>query len=255
MSRAIVVQHSAGDGPGWLGEWLPAAGVHLEVIRAYAGEPLPSRVDADALVVLGGEMSAYDDEVAPWLPATRALLRAAVEDQTPTLAICLGAQLLARATGGMVQVGAAPGPEIGVCDVRRLPTAADDPLLGALAPAVPAFQWHFDGVVELPRGAVPLLESTAYRHQAFRLGERVWGVQWHPEVTLSMATSWARQSSGDLRRLGRDPAELLWHVAESQPALAATWQPVAARFAAIGAGGTEGDSAPRLRSRPRRKRP
>ena len=82
----------------------------------YLGNRVPPSVEGDALIVLGGPMDAYDDEVAPWLPSVRELLLSAIDDGVPTIGICLGAQLLAVAAGGKVERGAA-GPEIGLGEV------------------------------------------------------------------------------------------------------------------------------------------
>src|SRR3954454_13206308 len=127
MARALVVQHTAQEGLGNLLEWLPDAGLDVHPIHPYLGHRVPPSVEGDALVVLGGPMGCMDDDVAGWLPAVRTLLRTAVDDGVPTLGICLGAQLLAAATGGYVARGAA-GPELGIGSV----TVADsDDLLVA----------------------------------------------------------------------------------------------------------------------------
>lgn len=235
-ARAVVVQVAASDPPGALGEWLPAAGLGLDVIRPYDGDPVPRTVDGAALVVLGGEMSAYDDERAPWLPAVRDLLRAAVSDGVPTLGICLGAQLMAAACGGRVQVGDPAGPEIGVCSVTLAPAAGEDPLLRGLPTVVPAVQWHFDGVAQPPPGAIVLAASPSYAHQAFRLGAHAWALQWHPEVTPEMMRSWAAADDGVLAELGLRGRDVVAAVSTRQPELTATWESVVARFAGLAIG-------------------
>lgn len=229
--RATVVQVAASDPPGWLEEWLPAAGLSLDVLRPYDGDPLPRALPGGALIVLGGEMSAYDDVRAPWLPAIRDLLRSAVRDGVPTLGICLGAQLMALACGGRVRVGDPAGPEIGVCEVTLTAAAQTDPLLAGLPRVVPAVQWHFDGVVSPPADAVVLASSPAYPHQAFRLGAGAWALQWHPEVTGPMIDAWAASDDGEMARLGIRGADVAAGVAARQPELVRTWQRVASRFA------------------------
>src|SRR5438445_4383917 len=112
MARALVVQHTAGEGLGNLLAWLPAVGLDVHPIHPYLGHRVPPSVEGDALIVLGGPMGAYDDDVAPWLPSVRSLLNTAVDDGVPTLGICLGAQLLAAARGGRV-VRCDAGPEMG----------------------------------------------------------------------------------------------------------------------------------------------
>src|SRR5581483_7883037 len=119
------------------------AGVGLDVVD---GAELPSELAGFAgIVVLGGPMSATDDARAPWLPQVRDLLRRAVGDEVPTLAICLGAQLLAVAHGG--RVGPNPdGPELGAQLIAKRAAAATDPLFGPLPITPGVIQWHYDAV-------------------------------------------------------------------------------------------------------------
>lgn len=235
-ARGLVVQHTATEGPGWLGEWLPAAGLELDVVRPYAGEPLPAAVDVGALVVLGGPMGANDDHVAPWLPHTRALLREAVATGLPVLGVCLGGQLLAAACGGRVERGPA-GPELGVQEIQLRPAATDDALLAGLPPTVQVVQWHYDSVTRLPLGAAWLAESAAYPHQAFRLGERAWGLQFHLEPTPAMVGRWVRNDATAVATAGLDPENLLDDLVAAEPELTATWRRVAERWAGLVAAG------------------
>ncbi|HEX7804836.1 MAG TPA: type 1 glutamine amidotransferase [Cellulomonas sp.] len=196
-----VVQQDANVPLDMFEEWLD--GVELRTIHSYAGEPVP--VDptevGDGLIVLGGEMSAVDDVVAPWLPATRELLAAASASGVPTLAICLGAQMLALARGGRLQVAAPPGIEAGVIDVQWRPEAVGDALLGGLLDltvaeerrSTPMPSMHSDAVVDLPRGATWLASSAMYPYQAFRVGS-AWGVQFHPEAGTELLSAWADES-------------------------------------------------------------
>ncbi|MCR6688197.1 MAG: type 1 glutamine amidotransferase [Cellulomonas sp.] len=197
--RLTVVQSSP-DVPldrfaGW---WSDA---HVTVLRADLGDAVPSLEQVgDGLVVLGGHMSAYDDEAAPWLPALRTLMADAARTGVPTLGVCLGAQLLAVATGGRVQVAAPPGPEAGVVDIWWRPEAASDALVGPLVAGLPGPvdrkvtaqpTLHSDAVVDLPRGAVWLASSNQYPYQAFRVGS-AWGVQFHPEASTTTLRDWAQ---------------------------------------------------------------
>ncbi|WP_084965641.1 type 1 glutamine amidotransferase [Thermoactinospora rubra] len=219
--RITVIEHEAEAGLGYFADWLD---VPCDVVRPYLGDSVPSRA-ADGLIVLGGEASAWDDDGYPWLPATRSLLRACVADGTPTLGICLGAQLMTLACGGAVERGAA-GLEAGACAVTALPAASADPLLSGLGTAV-AVQYHQDAMTRLPEGAVLLMTGAAYPHQAYRLGSRAWAVQFHPEATPDIFASWTAAT-------GRE--ELNAGVKEAADELVATWEPVARRFAAVVAG-------------------
>lgn len=219
MARVHVVQHTAGEGLGRLADWLPAAGVDVHPTHPYLGNRVPPSVEGDALVVLGGPMNANDDEGYPWLPSVRALMRSAVEDGVPTLGICLGAQLLAVATGGEVQRGGS-GPEIGLGEVS---VDVGDELL--VPGPMPVIQWHYDTVTRLPDDATLLGSSPEYPVQAFRVGELAWGLQFHIEATAGMIEGWALEE-------GMDPA-IAEPVRFADAELVAAGQRVARRFAAI----------------------
>lgn len=228
MARALIVQHTASEGMGWLQEWLPAAGLDVHPTHPYLGHRVPPTVEGDALVVMGGPMGANDDDVAPWLPAVRDLLATAVADGVPTLGICLGAQLLAVACGGSVERGAA-GPEIGLGAVDV--TAADE----LFTPGrIPVLQWHYDTVTVLPDDATLLASSASYRVQAFRVGEVAWGVQFHPEATLPMVAEWANAEAAAVRAAqDREPEALVAEVAGVEYELVAAGEAIAQRFAKL----------------------
>lgn len=224
-----VVQHED-DCPLDLFEgWMP--GVALRVVRPYAGDALPAAEDVDALVVLGGHMNAHADDEFAWLPGTRDLLATATEAGVPVLGICLGAQLLAVACGGAVQVEAPPGIEAGIIDVHWRPGAAEDPLLGALAarpePTFAAATMHHDAVWDLPPDAQWLAYSQTYPYQAFRVGRAAWGVQFHPEVSAATFERWA----GD--ETGVDAAALVRQYADRRAQVEQTGRDIAGSFAAL----------------------
>jgi len=241
------VQHTAAEGALRLGDWLTDAGVELAVVHPYAGESLPEGLAGYAgLLVLGGPQAAYADDrgepSAPWLPATKTLLRAAVGADVPTLAICLGAQLLAEAFGGRVRAGV-HGPEIGARLVARRDVAAQDELFG-LVPFTPdVLQWHDDEIVDLPPGAVLLASSPMYANQAFRVGERAWGLQFHIETTPEQVTDWAEETRDRLTALGIDVDRAVAQAVAVHPDLEEVWRPVAQRFAAIVIAGAAGVGA------------
>ena len=187
MSTVLVVQPDPSDPLERWAPWLEAEGLALRVVQP--GDGLPATLVEDGLVVLGGDMGVHDDADHPWLEDVRALLRQGVERGVPTLGICLGAQLLAHATGGQVEVGAG-GVEAGVVQVTVREDAADDALLADLPGPFPMPTMHGDAVVALPPAARWLASSPAYPHQAFRLGERAWGLQFHPEISPATYRAW-----------------------------------------------------------------
>jgi GMP synthase (glutamine-hydrolysing) len=227
-TRVLVVQNSASDPVGRLGEWLTDAGLELLVTE---GPELPANLDdVDGLVVLGGDMGAYDDDVAPWLPAERALLREAVERELPTLAICLGAQLLAAATGGRVETDP-DGPEIGAQLVAKRSVAATDPLFRALPITPDVHQWHYDAITALPPGAVLLASSPRGEHQAYRLGRLAWAVQFHIETTPDVIREWAREDAPRLPEWDLDA--VLTRVVDVDSDFVEAWLPFARAFADV----------------------
>lgn len=229
-ARILVIEHEPDAGASLVGEWLRECGVQLDVCRPHLGGAVPELVAHDGLLVLGGAMGALDDDVAPWLPAVRSLLRQAVHDGIPVWGICLGAQLLAAASGGQVGLGAA-GPEVGVVPLQF--DAGDDPVFGAMPGVAHAVQFHQDSVSLLPEGATLLARSSAYANQVFRVGSCAWGVQCHPEVTAAQVEEWTRDGSELLGRAGVDAWELVDEVRSRQEEIQAVWEPVARRWAAL----------------------
>jgi GMP synthase-like glutamine amidotransferase len=229
----LVIENDPANQLGRLGEWLAAAGLARSVTRPHAGEPLPADLAGYAgLVVLGGGRRRCPDPAGSWFPAGESLLREAVRHRVPTLAIGLGAQLLATAHGGRVAPAAA-GPEIGPALVARRDAAESDPLFARVPFTPDVFQWHHDEVAELPAGAVLLATSTHYPHQAFRVGSAAWGLQFHVEPDLPMVAGWAAGDRDLLARLGLAEAELLAATEAVLDDLAEAWAPVAARFAGL----------------------
>jgi GMP synthase-like glutamine amidotransferase len=190
-------------------------------------------------------MAAWEDDVAPWLPATRDLLRRAVADGTPTLGVCLGIQLMALAFDGRVTT-APYGPELGAPRVRPRPEAAADELLGWLPTAgVSAVQWHSDAVVTPPAEAVWLAESDAYPYQALRFGPAAWGVQFHPEATPAIVARWRDVESAHLAEAGVDMTTPYEEVEREARAAPEAWRPLAEHFARVVAAGAVVTPTPR----------
>lgn len=148
----------------------------------------------------------------------------------PTLGICLGAQLMTLACGGAVERGE-HGLEVGATEIVPLPAADADPLFAGIGPAL-AVQYHGDAMTRLPAGAVRLATGDPYPNQAYRLGERAWAVQFHPEATPEIFTEWTSGSADQLTARGYSVEELGTQVKEAEPRLIDAWRPLARRFAA-----------------------
>ncbi|MFB8024587.1 MULTISPECIES: type 1 glutamine amidotransferase [unclassified Streptomyces] len=227
-ATALVVQNQPGQGLGRWTEWLTERGVTPRVVHAYEGEPVPDRLEHSALVVLGGARLPDDDVDAPWLPATRALVREALDRETPMFGICLGGQMLAQVAGGEVR-GNHGTPEFGSTRLSLRPEAAADPVFHGLPAHPPAIENHIDAVTALPAGAHWLVSSEHCPYQAFRVGPAAWGVQFHPETTAERILGWNRDR---LARHGAPAPETLHTLAlRDEPSATDTWRTVAHRFA------------------------
>src|ERR1035438_104393 len=148
------------------------------------------------LILMGGPMSAHDHP--PLVPHELAAIREAVLRGIAVLGVCLGSQLIARALGARVYRNAEK--EIGWSPLHFTQAAAADPLFHGFSDPETVFQWHAE-TFDLPPGAEHLAYSSACRHQAFRVGGNVYGIQFHLEVTPEIVADWLRQDAacGDLR--------------------------------------------------------
>jgi GMP synthase (glutamine-hydrolysing) len=231
-ARLIVVVPSESDPPARLGEWLRAAGLTLDERHLGRGDPLPADLSQhDGLLVLGGPQSALDGpEVSPELSGVRDLLVRAVADDVPTLAICLGAQLLAQAGGGRVRPGA-DGPEVGAGLVARRDAADRDPVFGPLPLSPDVLQWHHDEISQLPAGATLLASNPRYANQAYRVGAHVYGLQFHIETTPETVRAWADGDPEGVAATPFDVDTICARAAAVDADLVEVWEAFAGRFA------------------------
>jgi GMP synthase-like glutamine amidotransferase len=195
--RILAFRHVPFEGVGLIAETLE--GVQIDYADLYLDPPVrPDPAGYDALIVLGGPMSANDD--LPFLYAEVEIIADAIARQQPVLGICLGAQLLARALGGSVRRNAAP--EIGWFPVQLTEAGREDPLLGQVSDPFDVFHWHND-TFDLPPGATHLASSEACGNQAYRAEKLLYGFQFHPEVTPEMIADWCTQdvNCGDVCEL------------------------------------------------------
>jgi GMP synthase (glutamine-hydrolysing) len=196
--RALVLQHIACEPPGVFEDVLREREVELHRVELDEGEPLPDWRGFDAIVAMGGPMSATDDATLPWLTEEKRAIGEAVRARTPFWGVCLGVQLLAASLGARVYPGAEP--EVGLLPVTLTDEARVDPVFADAPGELVTLQWHGD-TFDLPEGAVRLASSPAYQNQAFRF-ERAYGVQFHLEVSGEMADEWAEvpEYAGSLSR-------------------------------------------------------
>jgi GMP synthase (glutamine-hydrolysing) len=199
-----VVHDPAHTGGGGLFEKVVAErGDTLDRWVVADGEAAPGEPSLwGAVMVFGGAMHPDQDAEHPWLGREVAFIAEALSQGVPTIGVCLGAQLVARAAGA--GVGPAERPEVGWFTVELSDDGSRDPVVGVLPPRVDAFQWHYY-TFELPDGAVQLA-ANANARQAYRLGDRTWAIQFHAEVERHMLDRWFVEGADELPKL-RDEIE------------------------------------------------
>ena len=206
--RALAIVHQPDAGPGVFADEMRERGVELHEWRlSERGTAPPAEIaDYDAVLTFGGAMHTDHEDRHPWLRFEKDFLAAMLDDGMPIMAVCLGTQLLADAAGG--EARRASEPEIGWLEVEVTDDGAADPVIGPLAPSFTGFQWHSYEAIP-PDGAVILARSRVCP-QAYRIGDRVWGIQFHAEVAAADVSTWIDdyRSDEDALRIGVDPEAL-----------------------------------------------
>jgi GMP synthase-like glutamine amidotransferase len=189
MKPIVILQFIAGEGPGYILEFLSARGRPMQIVRIDEGEALPPMESMSALVLMGGPMSVNDD--LPWIPPVMELVRAVVAEDIPVLGHCLGGQLLAKALGAEVRANGCH--EIGWGSVEIANSATAREWFGD-APEFLVFHWHGE-TFDVPEGATHILRSLHCENQAFAHGPHI-GLQCHVEMTEAMLVTWSSSEAG-----------------------------------------------------------
>ena len=201
--NVLIIKHNATEGGGLFEKILKERGWAKETLPLYEGKEIPESMDLyDLFLIMGGPMSANDEEQYPFLKKELPFIRQLLKLGKPVLGICLGAQLMAKSLGA----GVYPGPykEIGWYFLTQTPSARSDPLFALLDPCFLVFQWHGE-TFDLPREGICLAGNEAYPHQAFRVGNRAYGLQFHFEATEQMIKTWLTQWAGEIKRAKPQP--------------------------------------------------
>lgn len=193
MRPLLFVGHDPNETFGLAAKAFHDAGLMVHEHRAGTGAVLPDLERIRGLVMFGGSMNVDMTDRFPYLAEERALVRSAVDAQIPYLGICLGAQMLARAMDRKVYPAGVR--EFGFTALRPSSHATDDPLVSVFAEGDMVFHWHED-TFELPHAATLLARGDHVPLQAFRVGDRAWGLQFHIEVDRAELELWL-ESAGD----------------------------------------------------------
>ena len=190
----LCIVHQAASDTGRVGRLLRERGYLVATTCPRCNGPLPPAESLAGAVMFGGPMSANDDDADPGIRAELEWLETALKAGTPFIGICLGAQMLAKVLGSTVAWHPEDMHEIGYVPVT--PTRA---WRDCMPKPMHFYQWHKE-TFDLPRGAVLLAEGDRYPNQAFRYGEKNYGIQFHPEVDREIMLRWAGNSGDRLER-------------------------------------------------------
>lgn len=216
LRRVLVVQHVQAEPLGTLAALLRRRRVRVRYHNAARHPDLrPQLGDCGGVIVLGGPQNLDEQARSPHLRLELDLVGEAVARGVPVLGICLGAQILAHALGAAV--GRCATPEHGWADLTLSEAGRDDAVTGPFGARAPMFHWH-GRTFDLPPGATLLGSSERCAHQAFRIGAKSYGLQFHPEVDAALVGRWLHVYAADLDpgRADAIAADTLRHVGDLQ---------------------------------------
>jgi len=194
MKRLLVIQHLEREGPGLFYQVAKERGMRIETFYMNKGDDLPKTNKDDLLLIMGGPMGIKDigSKKYTWLRAEKDFIKSELKKDTRIIGVCLGAQLLANAAGGDVEIledGAPPKPftEIGWSPVffyksnKEFNQFCETPFQ--------VLHWHCDRIL-LPEKAVLIASSKRCKEQFFKIGALAYGLQFHIELEKKMTEDW-----------------------------------------------------------------
>ncbi|MBW1692767.1 MAG: glutamine amidotransferase [Deltaproteobacteria bacterium] len=195
-----------GDFDDWMRRPMGLASDRIRVVKPYEKEDLPDPSGLSGVIITGSHDMVTDRK--EWSERTGAWLPSVIKAGVPLLGICYGHQLIAHAMGG--KVGFNPsGSEFGTVDVQLSEHSAQDPLFDGFPPIIRVHVSHTQSVLSLPPKSTLLASSSKDPHQAYALGENVWGVQFHPEFDADIVGTYIKECADDLSAEGLNPEHLL----------------------------------------------
>ena len=210
MKTAFCFQHVPFEGPGIFFPYLEKRGFKIQKFLVPS-EGLPANIP-DLLLIMGGPMSVNDPD--PWIAQELEYIRQAIDAAIPVLGVCLGSQFITKALGGEVRPGSRL--EIGPTPIALTVEEDTDPVFGTFPPTLEVFQWHGESLT-LPPGAILLASSEHFPVQAFRYGERAYGLLFHLELEQVGIEDLCRKCSNDVQKSGTSTEDLLNSAAKILP--------------------------------------
>jgi len=201
------IMHADFENIGVIGEWAQEKGHTITNTKPYKGESLPSVHNFNFLIILGGPQSPRDVVECPYLLDEIALIRQAIEHEKIVLGFCLGAQLISEALGGHTQ--RSPEKEIGIFPIRLTGAGQKDYLFSGFPEILDVIHWHND-MPEVPKGGTLLASSEGCPVQGFKYSDKVYGFQFHMEITKEGISELIAQCPNDIipSRFTQSVAEL-----------------------------------------------
>ncbi len=203
---------SYNDFETWIEKGLEPGTRPVAVINAQTAGTLPAPGQIQGAVISGSH--AYVTDGLDWSLKLEAWTREMVRLRVPVLGICYGHQILGKALGGTVDFHPV-SLEIGTRDIELTRAAEDDPLFQGLPRQFKAHVFHSQSVTVLPPQAVLLARNSFEPHQAFRVGDNAWGVQFHPEAFAAITKGYIQNLAAEVRASGQDPETLMDQLAET----------------------------------------
>ena len=214
IRRVLVLQHLEIEGPGLFEQFAKERDIKIEIIRLDNKNTLPQAKNGDLILIMGGPMGVKDigRDRYPWLKSERDFIKKELKNERPIIGVCLGAQLLASAAGGDVEIlkYGSPSkelPEIGWSQIfidksnQNSKALFEDPFH--------VLHWHGDRIL-LPNKAVLIASSVRCKEQFFRIGNFAYGLQFHIEITEGMIDKWIKEDKEFIiKGLGSNGEEIL----------------------------------------------
>lgn len=201
LRTCIAIRHILFEDLGVFEPAIRRAGYDIRYLDAPI-DSLGDATDADLLVILGGPCGVYEDQLYPYIAEEVSIAKHRIDHALPTLGVCLGAQIIARAAGTKVYPGE-NGKEIGWGAIAL----SEEGLQSVIAPlgesGAPMFHWHGD-TFDLPKGATLLASSELYDNQIFSIGDAILGFQSHPELDPEKIEHWLIGHACELSQSGID---------------------------------------------------
>jgi len=184
--KFLVLQHIDIEHPGVFREFMKNDNVQIDTVELDVGEKIPKLDPYDAMIVMGGPMDTWQEEIHPWLiPEKESIYEFACVQKKPYLGLCLGAQLLGEVVGG--KVNKMENPEIGILDIN---ISNHNSIFKSMENNIKVLQWHSYEVSDLPDSTTLLASSDVCKVQAFAF-ERAYGLQFHVEQTNETVPQWS----------------------------------------------------------------